>query len=62
MGEVLEQPRPQDVCGHLGEDPTLFRVLRLSGGVVVVEATAITRAYACIGGVPGFGEVVPAGG
>ncbi len=40
---MLEQPRPEDVGGHLGEDPSLLGVL-LAGGVVVVTTVGAVSA------------------
>ena len=59
---MLEQPRTEDVGGHFRKDSAFFGIFGFPGGVIVVKATAITRAYTCIGGVPGFREVVSARG
>ena len=40
---MLEEPRPQDVGCHLGEDAALLGVL-LGGGVVVVAAVGSVAA------------------
>lgn len=34
--EMLEQPRPHDVSGHLGENATLFLPLLVLVGIIVV--------------------------
>jgi len=46
----------------LGNIPRFFGIFRFPGWVVIVEARAVPRAHACIGGVPGLGQVVPARG
>lgn len=49
--QVLEEPRPQDVSGHLGEDPSLLVVQFVPVGVVVVAGAgrrqAVVQAVAC---------------
>ena len=60
MGEVLEQPGPQDVGRHLREDAALLAVLALPRRIVVVAAAAVGRADAGVAGVAGLGEVVAA--
>lgn len=41
---MLEQPRPQDVGGHLGEDAALLGVLLAGGVVVIATVGAVTTA------------------
>lgn len=41
---MLEEPRPQDVGGHLGEDSSLLVVQFVSVGVVVVTGAGRRQA------------------
>ena len=59
MGQVLEQPRPQNIRCNFREDSALFGVFVLSGRVIVVAARAVGRAYARVGRVAGLRQVVP---
>ncbi len=59
VGQVLEQPRPQNVRCNFREDSALFGVFILARGVVVVAARAVGGAYARVGRVAGLRQVVP---
>ena len=48
--EVLEEPRPEDVGGHFGEDAAFLLVL-FAVGIVVVLAGAVSAADAGVAGV-----------
>ena len=58
MGQVLEQPRPQNIRCNFREDSALFGVLVLAGRVIVVAARAVGGAYARVGRVAGLRQVV----
>lgn len=47
---MLEEPRPEDVGGHFGEDAAFLLVL-LAVGIVVIFARAVTAADAGVAGV-----------
>lgn len=47
---MLEEPRPEDVGGHFGEDAAFLLVL-LDVGIVVIFARAVTAADAGVAGV-----------
>ena len=49
--QVLEQPGSEDVCGHLGEDPSLLGVLFAARIVVVAAVGAVAAPYAGVAGV-----------
>ena len=59
---MLKEPGAKNVGGDFGEYSSFFGIFRFPGWVVIVEARAVARAHACIGGVPGLGQVVPARG
>ncbi len=59
VGQVLEQPRPQNVRCNFREDSALFGVFILARGVVVIAARAVGGAYARVGRVAGLRQVVP---
>ena len=59
---MLKEPGAKNVGGDFGEYSSFFGIFRFPGWVVIVEARAVPRAHACIGGVPGLGQVVPARG
>lgn len=48
--QVLEEPGPQDVGGHFGEDSSFFVVQFVSVGVVVVPGAG--RRHAVVQAVP----------
>ena len=47
---MLEEPRPEDVGGHFGEDAAFLLVL-LAVGIVVIFTRAVTAADAGVAGV-----------
>ena len=47
---MLEEPRPEDVGGHFGEDAAFLLVL-LAVGIVVIFARAVTAADTGVAGV-----------
>ena len=59
VGQVLEQPRPQNIRCNFREDSALFGVFVLASRVVVVAARAVGGAYARVGRVAGLRQVVP---
>ena len=47
---MLEEPRPEDVGGHFGEDAA-FLLVFLAVGIVIIFTRAVTTADAGIAGV-----------
>ncbi len=47
---MLEEPRPEDIGGHFGEDASLLLVL-LAVGIVIVFSCAISATNAGVAGV-----------
>lgn len=47
---MLEEPRPEDIGGHFGEDAALLLVL-LAVGIVVIFTRAVTAADAGVASV-----------